>query len=620
MCDKYQVVCSRGVVQRTPTLNQLLALACVALLAACATTPSEQAETDPETDLRQAAYDAEADPDVPATVDEDRHIPITEREPDVPEGTPRGTVDVTVRNVFGRELPSRVRLDDAEENRFYREAPEGTLSGEFPEGPYTAYIYVYSDEAPILAHVEEIVVQEGATAQVDVELLEGSHGETPLWAFDQNMNLVLDRVETELGMDREDPSSIPGEPRLEWENRTLSSDAGWYRGELHARSEYGGGTESVGELIERAEGRGLDFLAITDRNTMQSIEDPAYHSDDVVLIPAMEWGTDDRGVALIYGPRTFPHLTHSRLEAQALARLVQVQGGAFVVAHPTFPAAPWQWGLNFANAVEVWLRDWRGVPPLSLEHLDEESREREQGDSGPLVHSVAQAAATGGLSANGQAAVFHNYELQRGLRAGVIGGSMSGGPHIPLGEPATHVYAEELSVEGILEGIRMGRTYISRDPDGPIVRFHADGAQTGQVDVTIGGMIPLGVPTDFEVLVSGARGKKLQVLLDGRPIISKVIEEDNWLTRFTQMPEQYARYQVRIVDIPQERGFGPLEVYALTSPIYAHDVFPVFVDPEEGMQDTWIRIHGAPDLELEEPPEHPEAGHQIQEIDPDWRF
>ncbi|MFO7775750.1 MAG: CehA/McbA family metallohydrolase [Candidatus Hydrogenedentota bacterium] len=615
-------------VHKTPTLGQLLALLCVTLMAGCATTPSEQAETDPETDFQQATYDTEADSEVPATVDEDRHIPITEREPDIPEGTPQGTVDVTVRNVFGRELPSRVRLDDADENRFYREAPEGTLSDEFPEGSYTAYIYVYSDEAPILAHVEEITVREEETTRIDVELLEGSDGETPLWAFDQNMNLVLDRVESELGMDREDPSSIPGEPRLEWENQTLSSDAGWYKGELHARSEYGGGTESVGELIERAEQRGLDFLAITDRNTMESIKDPEYHSDDVVLIPAMEWGTDDRGVALIYGPRTFPHLTHNRPEAQALARLVQAQGGAFAVAHPTFPAAPWQWGLNFANAVEVWLREWRGVPPLSLEHLDEESRERADEDSreradedtGRLVHSVAQAAATGGLSANGQAGVFYNHELRRGLRAGVIGGSMSGGPHIPLGEPVTHVYAEELSVEGILEGIRMGRTYVSRDPDGPIVRFHADAAQTGQVDVMIGGMIPLGVPTDFEVLVSGARGNKLQVLLDGRPILSKIIEEDEWLTRFTQMPEQYARYQVRVVDIPEEQGFGPLDVHALSSPIYAHDVFPVFVDPERGLQDTWIRIHGAPDLELEEPPDQPGPEDQIQQIDPDWRF
>ena len=74
------------------------------------------------------------------------------------------------------------------------------------------------------------------------------------------------------------------------------------------------------------------------------------------------------------------------------------------------------------------------------------------------------------------------------------------------------------------------------------------------------------------------------------------------------------------MDTPEEQGFGPLDVYALTSPIYAHDVFPIFVDPEEGMQDTWIRIHGEPDLELEEPPEQPGRGDQIHQIDPEWRF
>ena len=110
----------------------------------------------------------------------------------------------------------------------------------------------------------------------------------------------------------------------------------------------------------------------------------------------MEWGSDEQGVGLIYGPRTYPSLSTSFEQAQAMLFRLQAQGGIFVVAHPCFGTAPWQWGLSYVNGVEAWCRPWRDVPPLWMDRLSAQTRERRDGK---LIQSIAMAAATVSLSA-----------------------------------------------------------------------------------------------------------------------------------------------------------------------------------------------------------------------------
>ena len=95
----------------------------------------------------------------------------------------------------------------------------------------------------------------------------------------------------------------------------------------------------------------------------------------------------------------------------------------------------------------------------------------------------------------------------------------------------------------------------------------------------IGGVIPTGVDVRFWVQVFNAAGKKLEVLLDGRPILTKVIEGPTFVTRFDQTPKLRGVYRVRIIGPaePGKKGFGPLEVYATTSPIYAMNITPALI-------------------------------------------
>jgi len=511
-----------------------------------------------------------------------------------------GTLEIDVSDVLGRSLPSRIDLIDTAGNPPQRvEAPSGMREAALPAGDYRAYVHVYEHRVPVLVGVADLTIEPGDTAFLLVTLLEGTGGGLRLRDFDFDGDLALDRVEMTSGTDPENPASLPGKKVLPLPSPVLEDKAGWYKGELFARSEHGIGTESVKKLIRRAEKADLDFLAIADRNTFAPVYDPDYKSDGIVLLPAMEWGNEERGFALIYGPRTLPEPPGSRAEAQAECLRVQAQGGVFTVAHPCFPHAPWTWGLSHVNAIQVWCRDWRAVPPLSMNHLAEDVKTRKDGE---LVHSIAIAAATGDLglvSANRQAANFYDEELSRGLFACAVAGSGTGHRKVEIGEPLTYVYAKEKSAEAILEGLRLGRTYLSNDADGPQIQFRADVLNNDKIDVSIGGVVPLNVDVEFEAAITGAEGKKLQVIRDGELILTKVIEGKGFVHRFLQHPTVPAAYRVQVIGEPrdEDEGIGPIDMYALSSPIYARDIAGEVlrrvpnVDPNK----TWVRV--SPEME-----------------------
>lgn len=525
-----------------------------------------------------------------------------------------GKLYVSISDVLGRDKRARVELNsETLPESIVIPIEHGKAEWDLPQGTYDAYVYVYDPE-PIMVEIESVTIEPNETAYLVHTQLEGAGGSRKLRDFDQDYDGVLDRVELAAGTNPADPTSIPGESLLPFNPEPLDDEMRWFRGEFHARSKYGGGSESVGELVRRAEKLDLDFLAITDRNTMAAASDPDFKSKSVVLIPAMEWGSDENGVALVYGPRTLPRMPSSREEAQAECLKIQAQGGVVAVAHPCFPTAPWQWGLSYMNAVEVWCRDWRGVPPILPDVLNQDLLVRNEGQ---FVHSIARAASAVGLSANGQASEFYDLELARGLKAGLIAGSLSSSPKVAMAEPVTYVFAREKSLPAILEGLRNGRTFVSSGLDGPLLYFGADSDNDGTENVNIGGVIPVGAYARFIVAVQRAKGKKLQVLENGRPILTKEIPGDSMLHRFWYPITRYSVFRVRVIDTPDEMAFGILDVHALTSPIYAQTID--LVDPLNPDQ-NWVPFASGPafrqpELDLELPNDT-----RIGELIPTWRM
>ena len=501
--------------------------------------------------------------------------------------TPGAKCHVSITNALNQPLPGRIKLlatgsGEAQSS----ELPTGEGDVNANEGSYTAALYAYDRGVPILVHVELVTLSAGARSELKTVVLEGSAGNRPLSAFDRDFDLALDRAEIEAGTDPGNARSVPAEVVQEWPSPVLEKKGGWYRGELHAHSSYGPGTEKVADLVHRAESQGLDFLAIADPNTLAAAQDPAFTSKKVVLIPAMEWKHPQLGTALLYAPASLIPADVSWPEAQALALKIEAQGGIFAIAHPTQPGQVWQWGLDHFNAIEGWFGPWRGTAPIGLNSLSEELRGKNKKDE--FMHPIAYAAATRFLSANGQAAVFYDVETTHGIHAALIGGSGSASKKQPLGRPLTYVWAREKSLNAILDGIRRGRTFVSAGPDAPFVEFSADIMADGSTDVAPGGIIPINAKSRLTVGVAGAKGARLQIQYNGYPIRTRLIESDRLLYSIDEKPGATGAYRAVILAAPKEQGYGVSDVLATTSPIYAQSYL---IDETKGQsKDGWIDI------------------------------
>ncbi len=529
----------------------------------------------------------------------------------------KGLLYIDVSDDEGRTWPARVEFHlEGEDELGVIEVPSsGVREVSLPGGAYTAYVHAYTQGIPVLVEIQEFAINAEKPENLPILLTAAELTLESIRTLDSDGDLALDRVEVAHGTNPNDNISIPGRLRVPLPPKALAGEAGWYRGELYAHSTFGRGRESVAQLIRRAEKAKLDFLAITDSNTMQSVFIPEYQSKKVVLIPAMEWGTDELGYALIYGPRTVPGPPGSIWAAQAECVRVQAQGGVFAVARPCRAEAPWQWGLSRVNAIQVWCGPWRDVAPMSVDDLQAGYRQR-AGRRGRYVYSIAQAAASAekaarvgesmgkaGMtySANDQAALYWDYEVARNLMVSAIGGSHSDSGKASMGTPVTYVYAKEKSLPGILEGLRLGRTFVSSGLDGPRIDFKANVMGDGAEAVGIGGVVPLNVDITLEMHVVGGKGLKLQLLENGDTVSSFKIEKNSiefWVKR---RPDTPAAYRIQVVGAPKsvKRGYGPLEVHAISSPIYARDLNRRAVEREQkeelrSLMELYLRIN--PDM------------------------
>lgn len=497
---------------------------------------------------------------------------------------------IEIKNILQQPLSSRIELRDSSNQIVHSyPIPKGKLEATATPGEYTAYIFVYDNDVPYGVSIQPLTILKGTPAHLSYELLEGSGPNEFLEQFDADGDLFISRVELSQHTDPSDPLSIPGLTLHAWPEQQFNTQPAWYRGELHAQSNYGRGKESVPKLIKRAESLKLDFLSILDRNTLDSALDEKYKSKSMVLIPGIEWGNDEKGVALVYAPLFLPQEPKTDSDMIAYTRVLQSQGALIFAGHPCFPRGVWNWpGVAF-NGVEAWCMGWGNIPPIGLNSIHEDNRSadtitinKKESDGTPYTetrtkykHSIALAAAMSGVSANTQAAAFWDLEMSRGFRLGMIGGSQTASPKVPMAQPVTYVYANDKSLNGILDAIHKGRTYVSRGLNGPTIDWIADVFDDGKIDVMMGGEIPIDQTTRFYTHIRGAANKKLVLLKNGVQATSMTIPTDNWIFEFEEHPENYTVYRLNILEpASQKQPFGFNNMLLMTSPIYAKGVIP----------------------------------------------
>ncbi|MCB9786902.1 MAG: CehA/McbA family metallohydrolase [Deltaproteobacteria bacterium] len=289
---------------------------------------------------------------------------------------------------------------------------------------------------------------------------------------------------------------VAGEPNF------AVAQSGWYRGDLHYHTNYSEdakkqGGDDLDVCLEIADafrhpdytsrhpelaGNGLDFIAITDHRTDAALSDPDFTHDHLIILPGEEYG--GTGHAGIWG--LDHHITQDPIAGETPAQRhldaiaeAHAQGALFSPNHPTQDNS-WVWDTPDIDAIEVWNGPWTGFYQSATVAQIEE-RIASTGAENPYIRAAVTGPADG---ANASAVRFWQAHLTAGVHVPIVGGSDR---HMLLSAalPATYVQKPEaeafaaldgpaLGVEGILQGIREGSTFVSRSPVGPQMVLEAE--------------------------------------------------------------------------------------------------------------------------------------------------
>lgn len=227
------------------------------------------------------------------------------------------------------------------------------------------------------------------------------------------------------------PPPLPVRPP----RRQLPAESGWswLAGDLHAHTVHSDGDRTIDELAALAVGQGLDFLAVTDHNTVSHHPylAAAGARAGLTLIPGQEV-TTHRGHANAFGDIGWIDF---REPADTWVREVSGRGGLLSVNHPLAGDCSWREPLTVRPPLaEIWHWSWM---------------DRRWG--GPMAWWLAWDPATIPIGGSD----FHRPDQGR-----------------PIGQPTTWVLCEDggqVSPNAILAGMALGRTSISVDRDGPIL-------------------------------------------------------------------------------------------------------------------------------------------------------
>ncbi|MDZ7717208.1 MAG: CehA/McbA family metallohydrolase [Balneolaceae bacterium] len=244
---------------------------------------------------------------------------------------------------------------------------------------------------------------------------------------------------------------------------SLNESKKWYSGDFHTHTGHsdGFGCEDmdrnrapcqVYQVVEAAKKNGLDFLSITDHNTVSHHQDmkviqPIF--SDLLLIRGQEV-TTFYGHTNVYGtsiPIDF-RIGYKGRTFEEIQREVEKTGAMLSINHPGRETGPSCTGCGW-----------------SAEHTNYDKLETIEIVNGTNIENDIA-----GIP-------FWHKLLNKGFKITGIGGSddhSAGFGNSKPGIPTTVVYANSLSEKSILESVKKGEVYLrTRGPNGPEVLFQA---------------------------------------------------------------------------------------------------------------------------------------------------
>ncbi len=150
-----------------------------------------------------------------------------------------------------------------------------------------------------------------------------------------------------------------------------------YVGALHIHSFFSDGTGSPKEIGEIASEVGLDFIILTDHNTLRALDEgfEGWYGDTMMLVGVE---INDRELKNHYLAFGINEAFSTRMHAREYVRKVKEAGGIGFIAHPhekrksmkEHPPFPWtEWEIKDFTGIEIWnhMSEW-------MEGLTEENK------------------------------------------------------------------------------------------------------------------------------------------------------------------------------------------------------------------------------------------------------
>ncbi|OYX49592.1 MAG: hypothetical protein B7Y90_06900 [Alphaproteobacteria bacterium 32-64-14] len=332
--------------------------------------------------------------------------------------------------------------------------------------------------------------------------------------------------------------------------QALAATPGWRRGDFHVHTAHSDGSCDQGETrgpcpavftFAAAQAAGLDFVAVTDHNTITQLRDirELQHAfPATLLIPGTEI-TTFFGHANAIGNTGFLDFQLGSPRLPTLAKLfdqVEAAGGFISVNHPSLPSGEVCMGCGW-TAKDT---DWSRVAAIEIVN-------------GSTLR-------TGGAESPLSGIKFWVTLLNQGHRVTAIGGSdnhdakdTTGAKQSPIGKPATVVYASELSTKGIVAGVKSGRAFV--DVAGlPGATLDIAAVAASQV-VKMGGEFRLrdGQNVALDAIMSGLpEGARVEPISHGLDVFPQIFPDPNqrpYVARLTDGAEfGWLRFNVRDKD------------------------------------------------------------------------
>jgi hypothetical protein len=313
----------------------------------------------------------------------------------------------------------------------------------------------------------------------------------------------------------------------------LETGTRWYHGDLHMHTAHSDGScaNQSGDRVpcplfltaQMAASRGLDFIAISDHNSLAhyaEMRELQPYFSKMLLIPGREM-TTFYGHFNAFGTMQYVSYLVAEKGGRTIDQVVadiRAQGGIVSINHPMSPT-------------------------------DERCRGCGWGPPGPV--DLTKFSAVEIVNANRVMSPFWDEQIAKGFRLTGVGGSDNHEApktdDIPsaIGHPTTVVQAKELSVAGILDGIRAGHVFV--DVTGSRNRVLEVEAHTAEATAHMGDAIAAkgGTVIVLRVHVSGCRSASVQTIVDGKPLDASIPLADDDQTVETRWASDGNRHWIR---------------------------------------------------------------------------